>query len=231
MIKEYIKIKNIPAIIWGNPSDRLYVFVHGKMSRKEEAEEFAESAEKKGFQVLSFDLPQHGERINEYYQCSVQNGVEDLTIIIKYCEDRWNRISLFACSLGAYFSLVAYGHICFDKCLFLSPILNMEQLIKNMMKWFNVNEEKLAIEKEISTPMGETLSWDYCEYVKENPINKWDSPTFILYGTNDNVTERSVLDSFSQRFSCKVELVHNGEHYFQSEEQRVILNKWLINNI
>lgn len=65
MIKEKLKIKDIPAIIWGKKSDKIYIYVHGKNGSKEEAEMFAEKAVDKGFQVLSFDLPEHGERKNE----------------------------------------------------------------------------------------------------------------------------------------------------------------------
>ena len=52
---------DIPAILWGEDSNRVYVHVHGKMSRKEYAENFAAIAETKGYQTLSFDLPEHGE--------------------------------------------------------------------------------------------------------------------------------------------------------------------------
>lgn len=40
-----IKINDIPAIVWGEKSDKVYLFVHGKMSSKESAEAFAEIAE------------------------------------------------------------------------------------------------------------------------------------------------------------------------------------------
>jgi hypothetical protein len=42
MKKEILKIENIPAIIWGEKSDSLYIFVHGKMSNKDEARGFAD---------------------------------------------------------------------------------------------------------------------------------------------------------------------------------------------
>lgn len=86
MISEKIKIENIPAIIWGEPSDRLFIFVHGKLSNKTEARDFAEIATIKGFQVLSFDLPEHGERKYDNYQCTVQNGVKDLETIINFVD-------------------------------------------------------------------------------------------------------------------------------------------------
>lgn len=34
MIKNIFKIENIPAILWGDKSDKLFVVVHGNMSNK-----------------------------------------------------------------------------------------------------------------------------------------------------------------------------------------------------
>lgn len=74
MRKERFDVDGIPAILWGRPSDRIYIHVHGKMSRKEYAESFAAIAEAKGYQTLSFDLPGHGERTNLACRCDVWNG-------------------------------------------------------------------------------------------------------------------------------------------------------------
>lgn len=154
MFKQPVLIKSIPSIIWGSPSQEVYIFVHGKLSQKEGAEGFAEIAVRKGYQVVSFDLPEHGERKTEQYKCTVQNGVYDLQVISDFVKTQWKNLSLFGCSLGAYFSLVAYQDIPFNKCLFLSPILDTEQLIKKMMKWFEVSEALLKEKREIRREPG-----------------------------------------------------------------------------
>ena len=46
----------------------------------------------------------------------------------------------------------------------------MERLIADMMIWANVTEDELKEKKEIQTTFGETLSWDYLCYARENPI-------------------------------------------------------------
>ena len=201
------------------------------MSRKEEAERFAEIAEGKGYQVISFDLPEHGERKEANYRCTIQNGVHDLQQISNFVVQRWKNISLFADSLGAYFSLVAYQSQNFSKCLFVSPILDMGHLIENMMEWFNVTEDQLEEKREIATPMGEILSWSYYTYVKRNPIIKWDNPTAILYGQNDNLTEKFIVDDFVKRFHCDLEVVPGGEHHFHTRKQIEVVDNWLIRNI
>ncbi|WP_235673508.1 hypothetical protein [Clostridioides difficile] len=43
---------------------------------------------------------------------------------------------------------------------FVSPILDMQQLISNMMLWANVSEEQLKHELIIPTSFGHTLSWN-----------------------------------------------------------------------
>ena len=231
MEKELLNIDNIPAILWGAKSNSIYIHIHGKLSNKEEAQGFSEKAIPKGYQVLSFDLPEHGERKNENYPCMVWNGVHDLRTIAKYVQQNWQDICLYANSLGAYFSLLAYKSLPCRKCLFLSPILDMERLIQNMMKWFNVSEEMLKEKREIPTPMNETLYWDYYCYVKENPVDKWDIPTEILYGSEDDLTEREIVESFTKRFSCNLTVLEGGEHWFHTEWQLSCLNKWLDKHI
>lgn len=231
MEKKYIKIKNIPAILWGTKADSIYIFVHGKKSNKEEASRFAEKAVKKGFQVLSFDLPEHGERSNENYPCVVWNGIHDLNMIGAYVQQGWNDIYLYGSSLGAYFSLLAYKDMPLKKCLFLSPILDMERLIQNMMKWFSVSEEMLKKKQEIQTPIGETLNWDYYCYARTNPIDRWNVPTAILYGSEDNLTEREIVVEFAKRFACDLTVLDGGEHWFHTEWQLTLLDKWLDNQI
>jgi hypothetical protein len=69
-------------MIWGEKSENLYIHVHGKMSSKEYAEDFAKIANSKGIQTLSFDLPEHGERKDNDYRCDIWNGMRDLSAIV-----------------------------------------------------------------------------------------------------------------------------------------------------
>ena len=41
-----------------------------------------------------------------------------------------------------------------EKAYFVSPVVNMEKLITNMMFWANVTEDKLRDKKEIKTSFG-----------------------------------------------------------------------------
>lgn len=233
MIKQNLKIENIPAILWGDKSDKLFITVHGNMSNKSDDAivVFAEEATILGYQVLSFDLPQHGDRKDEIYTCKVQNCVKDLNIIMNYAQSQANKISLFACSMGAYFSLLTYPYKQLEQCLFLSPVVNMERIINNMMTWFNISEDNLKTEKEVSTPIGQTLYWDYYCYIKENPVVVWDKSTSILYGSADDLCEFNYIYEFTKKFNCKLEVLENGDHYFHTEGQLQFFREWTRNHI
>lgn len=48
MKTQKITINSIPALVWGEPSRRAYLYVHGKLSSKESAAPFAELAAARG---------------------------------------------------------------------------------------------------------------------------------------------------------------------------------------
>lgn len=220
---------DIPAILWGEDSNRVYVHVHGKMSRKEYAESFAAIAETKGYQTLSFDLPEHGERTDSK-RCDVRNGVADLKTISDYAFANWERVSFCACSIGAYFSLNAYNAMPFEKALFQSPIVDMERLVKNMMLWSGVTEAELESKKEIPSPV-DTLRWDYYQYIISHPITQWNIPTAILYGGKDNLQPEESVRAFAEKFGCSLTVSENSEHPFMAQSDAPIVENWLCRNI
>ena len=229
MFKYKFNISNIPTVLWGEKSEKVFIAVHGNMSNKEDTviEILAKEAIKKGYQVLSFDLPEHGDRKNDSTPCKVQFCVSDLSIIMNYAKEHWRDISLFACSMGAYFSLLAYQNNMIRKALFLSPVVNMERIIDNMMMWFNVTPEYLQKELTIETPIGQKLYWDYYCYVKEHPINTWNINTHILYGAKDELCEFETINYFCDKYGCDLEIMDTGEHYFHTEEQLNVFLNWL----
>lgn len=229
MIKENISIDNIPAILWGEKSSKLFIAVHGNMSSKSDVPIaiLAEETIPLGYQVLSFDLPEHGNRKEEPTLCKVQNCVADLEKVMRFAKTQSDSISLFANSIGAYFSLLAYKNEFLQQSLFLSPVVDMKRIISNMMKWLNITDERLEKEQEISTSIGHTLYWDYYQYVKQNPIIKWANPTSILFGKKDDLYEYNVLHSFATAFNCNFEVAENAEHYFHTDEDLKIYRNWL----
>lgn len=229
MKKTYIKINDIPAIVWGEDSSKVFIAIHGNHSNKEDIviEMLAKCVCDKGYQVISFDLPKHGDRVNEATLCKVQNCVVELSNIYDFISKRYDEISLWACSLGAYFSLVSYRDVRFKQCLFLSPVVDMLRVIENMMSWFNVDADLLEKQETIETPIGETLYYDYYCYVKKRPIDDWNNQTDILYGDKDELCEYEYIKRFSDKFSCDLTILENGEHFFHLPEQLTFYQAWL----
>ena len=154
MKKERIKIDGIPAILWGNKSDTVYIAVHGNMSNKEDEviKILAEKLDCFGIQVLSFDLPEHGERKDDKsYLCNPQNAIHDLNVILDYAKTAYREIKLWACSMGAYFSMLAYNEEYIKKAVFLSPVINMKVIIDGIMNMEGVTEEMLKEKQKIKT--------------------------------------------------------------------------------
>lgn len=230
MEKEKLSIDGIPAILWGKPSKKIYIHVHGKMSRKEYAEQFAETAASKGIQTLSFDLPEHGERTDIEHRCDIWNGIRDLNVIADYAFAGWETVSLFACSLGAYFSLNAYADRPLEKCLFQSPIADMKWLVQHMMLWSGVSEKQLEEQREIKTEI-DTLQWDYYQFILSHPIRRWPFPTAILYGAKDNLQPIKSILAFADKFGAGLTVSEQSEHPFMAAEDSKIVEKWLSENI
>lgn len=237
-MKKYIVIPNgninIPAVLWGEPTDRLLITVHGDMSHKEDTVIglAAEHAVAKGYYVLSFDLPEHGERQKNDYLCDPVNCISDLQAVYSYAKTVRPLITLFACSIGAYFSLQAFHEYTIRKSLFLSPAVNMQRVIENMMSGFNITREKLKAESQIELPIGKTLNWDYYTFVTEHPlVFKWNSPISILYGEKDMLVERKDIEAFSLRYNAELTILKDAEHYFHTNMQLNSFEDWINYNL
>ncbi len=229
MVKVNKQIEHIKVVLWGETSDTIIIAVHGDQSNKEDVpiQILAENAVKHGMQVISFDLPENGERKDEKVPCTVQNCVKELNMIMAYVKKHWKHVCLFANSMGAYFSMVAYQNERIERAWFLSPLVDMRRMIENMMKWFQVSEKRLKDEKKIDTPMGKTLYWDdYC-YVKEHSIDHWNVPTYILCGAKDTTCEEDTIQAFLHKFpNATMQLAEGSEHYFHTEYDLEMLKKW-----
>lgn len=219
-------IEHIPAVVYGDESEQVYLFVHGRHGCKEEGADFAALACPKGWQVLGIDLPEHGVRKGEAERFDPWHAVPELRAVMAYIRPRWSRVALRASSLGAWFSMLAFVQEPLEQCLMVSPILDMEGLIRTMMGWSGVTEGELEERGTVSTSFGETLSWRYYQYAKDNPIQTWLWPTAVLYAEGDELTPRQTAEDFAARFGCGLTVMENGEHWFHTPEQLDFLDRW-----
>ena len=192
----------------------LVIYVHGKGGNADEAEHYKPlfpNCDVIGFDYKS-ETPWDAKKEFPSYFDSVSAGYDEVYLI--------------ANSIGAFFSMNALAGKQIKDAYFISPIVNMEKLICNMMQWANVSEDELREKGEIATNFGETLSWKYLCYVRENPI-QWNIPTHVLYGSNDNLTDLETMRDFAQKVGASLTIMQGGEHWFHTDEQMEFLDRWI----
>lgn len=145
---------------------------------------------------------------------------------IEKLKDEYENITLIANSIGAFFCMNAGIDGVLHKAYFISPIVDMEKLIGDMMQWANVTETELKSKGVIHTEFGEDLSWDYLCYVREHPI-QWRVPTSILYGSKDNLTSLETVRAFAEQHNAALIVMEGGEHWFHTEDQMHFLDEWI----
>lgn len=139
---------------------------------------------------------------------------------------RFDSVTLIANSIGAFFAMNAQPPAGITQAFFISPIVDMERLIKDMLLWADVTEEALRARGCIETAFGETLSWEYLCYVREHPI-RWTVPTHILYGEKDHLTSFETVSAFARQTGATLTVMDGGEHWFHTEEQMRFLDRWI----
>ena len=170
MEKIKLEVAGIPAVLYGKRSRRVYLYVHGKNGSAAEAARFARTACPSGWQVLAVDLPEHGARKDSPEKLVPWVVTRELQAVYARMQPVWKHIRVYGVSIGAWFAMQALQTQQPEKALLVSPIVDMEKLILDLMQQSGVTEEQLRTAGEIPTAMGETLSWPYLCWVRKHPL-------------------------------------------------------------
>ena len=189
---------------------KLVVYIHGKGGRAAEAEHTRNCFLRI---VIGFD----------YQAQTPWDAVSEFTAFFTPLRQQYDAVT--AGSAWAFFSMSSLSEKFIDRALFISPIVNMETLISDMMGWAGVTENVLHAQGEVATDFGETLSWEHLCYVRAHPLVR-DVPTCILYGEKDNLASLNVAAS-AQKVHAPMTVMLNGEHWFHTEEQMSFLDEWV----
>lgn len=192
----------------------LVLYLHGKGGNAEEAERF---------KPLFSDCDVVGL---DYKANTPWEAKKELSAVFCRLSAHYERVILVATSIGAYFAMCALSREKIEKAYFISPVVNMEQLIVDMMVRANVSERDLREKETVETAFGETLSWKYLCYVRSHPVG-WSVPTEILYGERDCLVSLETISSFAAARRIGLTVMPNGEHWFHTAEQTAFLEDWL----
>ncbi len=193
----------------------LVLYIHGKGGAAAEAEHYRPLFP--GSDVIGLD----------YRGATPWEAGAEIQTALAELKPSYNRVTLIANSIGAYFSMHAGIDKQIDRAYFISPILDMEKLIDDMLAWAGVTEEELRARGRIRAAFGEDLSWDYLCYVREHPV-RWDVPTEILYGEFDELTALKTMEDFARAQGAGLTVMPGGEHWFHTPEQMCFLDHWLL---
>ena len=190
------------------------IYIHGQGGKAEEANRYKKFLGDE-YDVIGFD----------YKSKFPWEAKEEFPKCFNSITHRYSDVFLIANSIGAYYSMLSLADSPIKKAMFISPIVDMEKLILNMLARSNVTEEELHKEKVIETSFGESLSWEYLSYVRNHPIT-WHIPTHILYAENDTMTSLETITDFANKIGASLTVMKNGEHWFHTEAQMIFLDNW-----
>ena len=133
MKKHRISMGKIPALLWGETAEKLYLSVHG-----------------------------HGERISEADIFDPWHCIPEIAEVMQFARQGWKKIALHAVSIGAWFSMQALSGEKLENCAFVSPIVDMDQdqiekfaqkysatltIMKDGEHWFRTLEQMAFMEQ------------------------------------------------------------------------------------
>ena len=198
----------------GRKTDEVVLYIHGKGGSAEEAEHYRPFFP--GTNVYGFD----------YQSENPWEAKKEFADKVTELSEIYHKITLIVGSIGAYFAMNADIGKFIDRAFFISPIVNLEKLILDMIGWAGTSESELEKRKIISVDFGDDLSWDYLQYVRNHKIS-WEVPTEILYGSADNLQSIDTIQEFAMKISANVTIMEGGEHWFHTDEQMKFLDQWL----
>ena len=130
------------------------IYVHGKGGSAQEAEHYKPLFPED--EVIGFD----------YRSQTPWEAKKEFLAFFAELRNRCEHLTLVANSIGAYFALSSLDGTLVDRAYFISPIVDMEALIREMMRWSGVTEPELAEKREIATILNAAL-WRVAERFTE----------------------------------------------------------------
>ena len=115
--------------------DKAVIYIHGKGGNAEEAIHYKPLFS--NCDVIGLD----------YTAQFPWEAKEEFPLLFNSIYRNYKTVEVIANSIGAYFAINALSNQQIEKAYFISPVVDMERLIADMMIWANVTENELKEKK------------------------------------------------------------------------------------
>ena len=209
---EALTLDGVPALRWGGPGGRAVIGVHGQLGDKRDPvlARCAEVIASHGDHLLTFDLPAHGERRDgTAFTAKAASG--EVRDFVQLAREEANKISLLAISVGAYAALCDTPSGTFERAWLVSPLLDLERYVRDVMSTYSVTDERLEAKTVINTPRA-SLSWPDLCFLTEHPV-RLDMPSWTIRGSRDDVVPMEALSRFLSAPGAELVEIAGGPHF------------------
>ena len=213
--KEFLKSLRVKTDRTANNKTGAVLYVHGRGGSAKEAERYA------GL------FPEYDVCGIDYSNYDPWDAGKEIYDEILKLRQKHGKIIVVANSLGAFFTLCADADKLIDRAFFISPLIDMERLIMDLMNGNGITEEELKNRGTVITESGEELSWKYLSYVRDHRV-RWNVPTQILCGQYDDLVPYETVSAFAEKYGAEITVMENGEHWFHTKEQLAFLDEWIL---
>jgi len=219
----------VPVLLWGEEDcSRLFVAVHGKGGHKQDAAitAFARQAVAAGCSVLSFDLPDHGER-QDSKRGTLPQAVSDLEAVCQFARTLAENVGVFALGYGAYLTMAAYARLPINWLMLAAPEVDMVRILRSMLQRAGATPAQLEKEGSVWTDTGWEVNWNHYSYAMENPVI-YDAccPMDVLYGRRDELVLPEEVERFVACHHGRLTVSDEAGHRFEDEASLSALENW-----
>ena len=193
--------------------DSCIIYIHGLYGNKDEADFYSFYSNR--YDVIGLDY-----RDGNPWEVK-DKIVEEFSEISK----KYKEVYVIANSIGAFYTYMYLSIFNIKKAFFISPLVNMKEVIEGMMKQHKISLETLENKKFITLDNGQSLSYIFYQSLKEK--DNWATKTHVLYGEKDKLVNQKSILNFISNHNSSLTIMKNGEHYFHTPSQLRFVKKWI----
>lgn len=216
--------------------ESIVIYGHGFAGHKDNksAERLADKliSKNKGFALLTFDLPCHGEDVKKKLYLS--DCIYYLDVVINDCKEVLGAKTLYAnaISFGCFIILkyISDNGNPFEKIVLRSPAINMFNVVNTTMVTEDMHD-KLAKGKEVQIGFDRKISitQQFLDDLKsvnlfENDYIDYADNILLMHGTKDEITPFEDTRIFSENNVIEFIPVENADHRYTDLKKTEFVN-------